>query len=102
MTPHDTVLQEMLGRYDATLKKMFAWYASLPNLTGPVSWDQFKNNHKGMLSGHLVLLLTNFKVRSQPCHTGEVELVSTRSHTNYWCMQHAVVCRHCLPFLLSA
>lgn len=63
----------MLDRYDTTLKKMFAWYASLPNLTGPVSWDQFKNNHKGMLSGHLVLLLTNFKVTSQPCHIGETE-----------------------------
>ena len=61
-------VQDMLGQYDATLKKMFAWYASLPNLTGTVSWEQFNNNHKGMLSGHLVLLLTDFKVRPHITH----------------------------------
>lgn len=57
-------LQDMLGLYDTTLKKIFAWYGSLPNLAGPVSWEQFRNNHKGMLSGHLLLLLTDFKVTS--------------------------------------
>ena len=67
---HDVGVQDMLSRYDTTLKKMFAWYASLPNLTGSGSWEQFKNNHKGMLSGHFVLLLTDFKVRSLSCHTG--------------------------------
>ena len=60
-------LQDMLGRYDTTLKKVFVWYASLPKLVEPVSWEQFRNNHKGMLSGHLVLLLTDFKVRLQSC-----------------------------------
>ena len=55
-------MQEMLRRYDATLKKMFAWYASLPNLAGPVAWEQFRHSQKGMLSGHLLLLLTDFKV----------------------------------------
>lgn len=48
--------------HDAVLKRMFAWYASLPNLAGPVSWEQFRYSQKGMLSGHLILLLTDFKV----------------------------------------
>ena len=48
------------------MKRIFAWYASLPNLTGQVSWEQFRHNQKGMLAGHLVLLLTDFKVCTPP------------------------------------
>lgn len=55
-------MQELLARHDVTLKKMFAWYASLPCLGGQVSWEQFRHNQKGMLAGHLILLLTDFKV----------------------------------------
>lgn len=82
-------LQEMLGRYDTTLKKMFAWYASLPSLAGPVSWEQFRNNHKGMLSGHLLLLLTDFKVTSTlccPCTTRQ-----------FRCRQSVVCYTHAIP-----
>ena len=58
----DICMQDLLCRYDAALKKMFAWYASLPNLSGPVSWEHFSHQSKGMIAGHLVLLLTDFKV----------------------------------------
>lgn len=96
-------VQDMLARYDKTLKKMFAWYASLPNLNGSVSWEQFKNNHKGMLSGHLILLLTDFKVTSQ----SSMGSTSTRLDTPAVCAEYAVVCSDILPhrvfvLLLSA
>ena len=57
-------MQGLLQQHDATLKKMFAWYASMPNLTGPVSWEQFSHQSKGMLAGRLILLLTDFKASS--------------------------------------
>lgn len=74
----------MLGRYDTTLKKIFAWYASLPNLAGPVSWERFRNNHKGMLSGHLLLLLTDFKVALHLCCPCTISN-STFNVDNAWC-----------------
>lgn len=55
-------VQAMLGRVDGTLKQIFAWYASLPFLTGQVAWDQLKHTHKGIMPGHILLFLTDFKV----------------------------------------
>jgi hypothetical protein len=55
-------MQDLLARHDVILKKVFAWYASLPSLAGQASWEQFRHNQKGMLAGHLILLLTDFKV----------------------------------------
>lgn len=55
-------MQDLVARHDAMLKKVFAWYASLPSLAGKASWEQFRHTQKGMLAGHLILLLTDFKV----------------------------------------
>ena len=55
-------MQDLLATHDAILKKVFAWYASLPSLAGQASWEQFRHTQKGMLAGHLILLLTDFKV----------------------------------------
>ena len=55
-------MQDLVVRHDAILKKVFAWYASLPSLAGQTSWEQFRLTQKGMLAGHLILLLTDFKV----------------------------------------
>ncbi|KAL0026668.1 hypothetical protein WJX79_002875 [Trebouxia sp. C0005] len=56
------VSMDLVARHDAMLKKVFAWYASLPSLAGKASWEQFRHTQKGMLAGHLILLLTDFKV----------------------------------------
>ncbi|KAL0051186.1 hypothetical protein WJX82_003339 [Trebouxia sp. C0006] len=56
------VSMDLLARHDVILKKVFAWYASLPSLAGQASWEQFRHTQKGMLAGHLILLLTDFKV----------------------------------------
>ncbi len=63
-------MQDLVARHDAMLKKVFAWYASLPSLAGHASWEQFRHTQKGMLAGHLILLLTEFKVCLSPwvCH----------------------------------
>ena len=64
--------------YDAVLKNIFAWYASLPYLTGHVAWDHFKHTHKGIMAGHILMFLTDFKVQHAAAN---VQCMLSQSYT---------------------
>lgn len=91
LTASGMCMQDLLQKHDATLKKVFAWYACLPHATGQPTWEHFKHQSKGMIAGHLILLLTDFKVRKFACFHNALKHLS-RKTLSMWCPFGRRVC----------